>query len=241
MIKNTQHTWLNLSNLCLFGILASLSFTVMATIEHQPLDDIRQTATEFVLANLPNQDQESSVVSSKLDPRLRLKFCNQPLEAFYPEYGRRVGNITVGIRCNGEENWSIFVPISVKIYRPIVTAARPLNRGTIIRESDIRIEKRNIGVFSSDYFTDSNLVIGQELVHSVQMGRSLSSRNIKSPTAIKRGALVTLLAKNEVFEVRMEGKALADGTIGERIKVQNLRSNRIIEGIVKSNKIIYVQ
>ncbi len=239
----TEHFyyWQGSRSVLILLCLTLFSHNTLANIQYHSLDDIRQTAKEFVLANLSNHDQESSVISSKLDPRLRLKSCSQPLEAFYPEYGRRVGNITVGIRCTSEDNWSIFVPISVKIYREVVIATRPLNRGTIINESDVRLEKRNISVFSSDFYTDSDLIIGQELVHSIQMGRSLGSHDLKSPTAIKRGSLVTLLAKNNVFEVRMEGKALADGVVGERIRVQNLRSKRIVEGIVKSSKIIYVQ
>ncbi len=229
------------SRLILLSISTLLSVNSLANIEIQSLDSIRQTAEEFTLENLANADRDASVISSKLDPRLRLKACSNKLEAFFPEYGRRVGNITVGVRCIGEQSWSLFVPMTVKIYREIVTASRPLARGTMLTENDLQLERRNISAFSSDYFTDPHALFGQELVHSLQISRPLSSHNVKAPIAIKRGNLVVLLAKNETIEVRMEGKALADGTIGERIKVKNLRSNRIVEGVVKSNRIIVVQ
>ena len=38
----------------------------------------------------------------------------------------------------------------------------------------------------------------------------------------------------------MAGEAMADGTTGERIKVRNLSSKRIIDGIVKSATTIQV-
>lgn len=44
-----------------------------------------------------------------------------------------------------------------------------------------------------------------------------------------------LIASVGTMEVRMAGKALADATKGQRIRVQNISSKRIVEGIVDSS------
>ena len=57
----------------------------------------------------------------------------------------------------------------------------------------------------------------------------------KRPIIVRRGDRVTLLAKSNAFEVRMEGEALMDASLGDRIRVKNLRSMRIIEGKLSDN------
>ena len=230
-----------------FGVLAHITLfavifpcQVHSTVKYQSVDSILETARQFTLANLSQADQDQSVITGKIDKRLRLKACTDQLEAFFPEYGRRVGNITVGVRCNGEETWSLFVPISVKVFRNVVVLNKPLARGTIITEADLSIEQRNISAFSTDFFSDIDSLIGMELQRPIQIGQAISSLYVKKPIAVRRGNLVTLVAKNAIVEVRMEGKAMADGAVGHKVKVRNMRSKRIIEGIVKSSTIIEV-
>ena len=73
------------------------------------------------------------------------------------------------------------------------------------------------------------------------MGYALSDRNLKPPVIVKRGQQVTLLARTSSYEVRMNGKAMMDGVAGQRIRVRNDRSERIVEGVVKSSNIIYIE
>jgi flagella basal body P-ring formation protein FlgA len=58
--------------------------------------------------------------------------------------------------------------------------------------------------------------------------------------AITRGQTVTLIAKNAVIEVRAEGKAMTKGAIGDRIKVKNLKTKRIVEGVIINKHLINV-
>lgn len=212
-----------------------------ANTRHHSLEDIKSTAREFVLSSLPEQAQDYKIVADKLDPRLRLASCNSPLQAWYPGHGRRTGNMTVGVRCVDEKSWSIYVPVKVNYYEQVVVAKRPLQRGKIINKDDVFLEKKNISYHADSYFTSVEDVIGRELVHSLQMGYVLGNRNLKLPVLIKRGQQVTLMAQSNNYEIRMEGEAMMDGSAGERIKVRNTRSKRVIEGVVKSSKIIYIE
>jgi flagella basal body P-ring formation protein FlgA len=47
-----------------------------------------------------------------------------------------------------------------------------------------------------------------------------------------------LIARAGGLEVRMAGIALADGRASESIRVQNLSSQRIVEGIVRSDTLV---
>ena len=58
--------------------------------------------------------------------------------------------------------------------------------------------------------------------------------------AVQRGQSVTLVADAGGMSVRMAGRALADGLINQRVKVQNLSSGKIVEGIARSEQTVEI-
>jgi len=58
--------------------------------------------------------------------------------------------------------------------------------------------------------------------------------------AVKRGQSVTLIADAGGITVRMAGRALNDGLVNERIKVQNLSSGKTVEGIARSAQVVEI-
>ena len=56
---------------------------------------------------------------------------------------------------------------------------------------------------------------------------------LKQPVIIKRGDQTVITAGYGGLSVRMTGKALEDGVLGEQIRDQNLSSKRTIQGEVQ--------
>ena len=86
--------------------------------------------------------------------------------------------------------------------------------------------------------TDSTALSAQRLQRPVAAGEALLFEALAPANLIHRGQHVVLLARSGSFEVRMEGLALQDGRIADRIRVQNLSSQRVIEGIVRSESVV---
>jgi flagella basal body P-ring formation protein FlgA len=57
---------------------------------------------------------------------------------------------------------------------------------------------------------------------------------------VKRGQHVTLLAAVGGLEVRAAGVAMNDAAAQGRVRVQNISSNRIVEGVVESPDVIRI-
>ena len=57
---------------------------------------------------------------------------------------------------------------------------------------------------------------------------------------VRRGARVEILARHGSLQVRMAGKALQNGSRGQRIRVRNLSSGREISGEVIASGVIQV-
>lgn len=226
----------------LAGLIPVLTPVISSAADHQSLKSIQDTARNFVADQYSNNnDQQIEITPGKLDPRLRLARCEQPLEAGYSSSYRRGSHSTVNIKCHGTKPWTLYVPVQVKILQDVVVLSHSLPRNTLLSQSDLHIEQRDINKLSSGYFTGLKEVIGKSLRRSVGGGLALSPIYVESPRLIKRGQQVTLLSQSSGITVRMTGKAMSNGAAGERIKVKNLSSNRVIEGLITEEGLIRTQ
>jgi flagellar basal body P-ring formation protein FlgA len=228
----------NLFTLILMSLISAVS---LAKPVYQSHSGIVGVVENYVENTLIKGQSDIEVLVGKLDPRLRLTACEGNMQAFMPEGSRRNGNTTVGVRCSHDKPWSLFVPVRVKVMRNIVILRNHLPRGVTLTLADVDMRRIDISSETADYFQSTSDVVGHILTRSVRAGRQLNRHDIAAADVIKRGELVTLLAETQGFAVRMQGKALTDGSRGELIRVKNVNSSRIIEGIVKAPGIIQVK
>jgi flagella basal body P-ring formation protein FlgA len=204
----------------------------------QPLESVRATAQQAAEQSMVAGNDAAagaSIVVGQLDPRLRLPACDAPLEGFLPGSMQGRSNVTVGVRCPGATPWTVYVPVRVSAPRPVVVLTRPVPRGAALTALDIDVELREVGGLGSGYFEDPAAVLGKVLTRPGSPGQVVVPTLVTGAVAVKRGQQVTLTANSGGILVRMEGTALADGSIGDRLKVKNNSSARVVEGTVLSD------
>jgi flagella basal body P-ring formation protein FlgA len=57
---------------------------------------------------------------------------------------------------------------------------------------------------------------------------------------VQRGQTVTLIASGGGVSVRMAGRAMNDGLVNQRVRVENLSSGKIVEGIARSEQVVEI-
>ncbi len=208
---------------------------------YQSRDSIRAAAQKFIINKIQTTHQSKPEVEvGKLDPRLRLTVCSEPLQAFLPPGGQSIGNTTVGVRCTGVKPWTIYVPIKVSIFRQVVMTTRPLSRGDMVTEADLRLTTQNLATLRPGYLTEVTQAIGKQLRRPTSVGTTLTNNMLVVPRMVRRGEHVTLVGQTAKVQVRVSAKALMDGASGDRIRVQNISSKQIVEGIVVSPGVVRV-
>lgn len=175
-----------------------------------------------------------------LDPRLRLHQCSSNLQTFWPMERKNFGKVTIGIRCNGEKPWKIFMGAHLHIYKYVWVSKFPLSRGQLIANEDISKEKRDITKLSSGYIPAKDSLVGMQLKRSVGAEQVLSNTMITSQKVIKRGDRIAIISKFGGIVVRATGIALSDGAKGEKIRVRNTSSKREIEAYVSDKQQVLV-
>jgi flagellar basal body P-ring formation protein FlgA len=230
MMTKSHHLKIFISYFCLCALLYTPAVTAGTFQSHK---SIHQAARNFISNHVASQhEQRPEIKIGKLDARLKLKQCNKKLRAFLPKGGREIGKTTIGVKCTGSKPWSLYVPVTISVYRNVLVLARQMQKGTVLTASDIKLAKRNLGRLSYGYFENLKSGIGMKLKRRAATGAVLTPAMLKKPQIIARGQKITIMAQSGSMQVRMNGKALASGAIGDRIKVMNMKSRKKLEGII---------
>jgi flagella basal body P-ring formation protein FlgA len=175
----------------------------------------------YVTVKLPNTDIKTTELACLHEPRLSL-----------PSTSVLKSRLIVRAECSYPKAWKQRIPVQVSIHYPIVITQQPLQRGEPITKSALAIKPVNILTLHDGFFDKIEETVGQITKQPIPAGRWLSPRNIEAPKLIKQGEFVSIFTRNPGFEVKTQGKALKAGALGARIKVENLNSKQIIEGVV---------
>ena len=111
----------------------------------------------------------------------------------------------------------------------------------VITRSDLKLQQWDIGSLRQGYVKDSSQIIGQQLKSPLALGTVFKSSQLRPLKVVRRGQYITLVAVAGSMEVRMNGTALSDASLGQRIKVKNSSSKRVVEGIVDAPGVVKVQ
>ena len=81
---------------------------------------------------------------------------------------------------------------------------------------------------------DPAVAVGLTASRPISSGAVITNQLLLAAKAVQRGQSVTLVADAGGLSVRMAGRALSDGLVNQRVRVQNLSSGKIVEGIARS-------
>lgn len=165
-----------------------------------------------------------------IDPRLRLKDCDAPLEATVTGTSSRNANTTVKVQCPGA--WRLFVPVAVRFRTQVVVLAHPVSRGTVLESEHLGTRVTDVKRLAHGYFDDPDLATGQVMRRPAVPGTVLTPSMLEPAIMIKKGQTVRLIVSARNFRINASGEALADAVEGQRLRVRNLSSQRIVEGVV---------
>ena len=200
--------------------------------EIQSLASIRMQAEIFLTEFSYQSPYPPQFKLGRLDNRLRLKYCRNPLRVDFTNRQRTRGNTSLRIQCEQSGGWKIHLPVSVDIFDDVLVSARPLARGQLIDENLAKFEKNNISRLNAGYYTRSDDLRYLEVARNLKRGAILTPRNLKPRMMVKSGQKVTLILDYKGIRIRSTGEALRSARIGQLVKVRNSQSRRIVEGIV---------
>jgi len=198
---------------------------IAALVEHSVLAQLRD-------APLARGAARVEVAAGALDTRLTMAACGQPIRVA-ADLSRQQARVNARVSCSAPSPWNLYVPVEIRVYRPVLVATRELRRGEPIGAADVALEERNVlAAAGAPPLTQAADVVGLNARRTIAPGTLLSAGLVELPVLVRRGDRLGVSARSGGITVQINGEALGTARLGERVRVRNLQSGRVIDAVV---------
>lgn len=220
-----------------YSVIFLLIFFHGATVAqpYQDMNLVYESAKSFGLshynkAHRVSKEDRVNLTIRQLDARVRFSQCVKPL-TIEPLARLSGSTMTLKVICDDQKPWSVFLSATVKHTKPVLMATQTIERNTSITPHNTEWVDRDI--FSMRQYIDSmsdveNKVSKRRIIE----GDTIKPFHLKDKMMVERGQTVVIEAKSDNFSVMTKGLALSNGTIGDRINVENTRSEKRVQATV---------
>lgn len=213
-------------------------------------DEIFQAAKSAVLRGREGELGQITVRTDTLPPDLvvppgEIELRARPrLTSVCPEPCRMVGlggvPVVVEAWVDGRLYRTVSLALRLSLVREVVVASYPLPRHGLVKATDVRLERRDVGMLTHEPLTDLALAVGRRTTRMLAMGAVVASDAVELPPLIQKGDAVTVMVESPGLLVTAKGIAQEGGTVGQLVRVKNTASGREMLGKVESGKTIRV-
>ncbi|MCK5889108.1 MAG: flagellar basal body P-ring formation protein FlgA [Methylococcales bacterium] len=221
-----------------FLFLAFISLSNASSF--QSSESIEAAIEQYVLSKLSVME-DYTVKIKPIDRRLQFSSCSQPLDTFTRADTIKAGRNSIGVRCGGDQKWTLYASVLIKVYKNVITLSQPMRRGGVIEERFLMLKRRDVTTLRAGYFTDKKLLLNQQVTRNLGVGVVINQANIKQQTLVKRGESVQIKVGRQNLQISMAGVALMDGALGQQIRVKNTASKKIIQATVARAGLVFIR
>jgi flagella basal body P-ring formation protein FlgA len=179
-----------------------------------------------------------------IDAGLTLAPCGR-MEPFLPPGARLWGRTNVRVRCVEGAAWTVWVPVTVRVYGDALVAARDLPRGKPVAAEDIRIERAELTKLAAGSVLTAEMAIGRLPTRTIAAGELVRADQLKAPAVVAAGDPVRIVLVGDGFQIGADGKALAAAADGQTVAVAVVNAGqpgtRALSGIARPGGIVEVR
>ncbi len=226
---------------CCATALLALTATLTTTYAHAQapgsLIDIAQTFAQHEAATQEaTRGTRVEVTVAALDGRYNLAPC-QRAEPFLPVGARLWGRSQIGVRCVQGANWSVLVPVLVRVYGMALVAAHPLAAVQPLAPDDVQAAEIELSREPQGVVTELAQIDGRTLNRALTAGQAIPLSALRAVQVIGQGDPVKIIGQGPGFSVATDGIALAAAQDGQPVRVRT-ESGRILTGTARSGRLV---
>ncbi|MGL5446515.1 MAG: flagellar basal body P-ring formation chaperone FlgA, partial [Rhabdaerophilum sp.] len=144
--------------------------------------------------------------------------------------GRYEARLSLAGAPDGVDGWTITG--SIVEMREVAVPTADIDRGEAIQAKDLVIVKRPAAQVSAEVVRPLSDLIGMVPRRALKAGEFIRSADLAKPILVEKAALVTVTYQTRGLMLSMRGRAQASGSQGDIVKIQNLQSKKVVEGVV---------
>jgi flagellar basal body P-ring formation protein FlgA len=206
----------------------------------QDIAQLQALAKSEAALQFPKLTERQRFLVGPIEPHLQFDKCTRPIKPLVASPQHMKDRVTIELRCQDPKPWHLYVPVRIVGTSPVAVAAHAIVAGTVVKATDLRTEEHDLSELPLGFLDDPAIAVGLTASRPIAEGAYLTNQQLTAAKVVQRGQSVTLLADAGGISVRMAGRALSDGLMNQRVRVQNLSSGKIVEGIARSEQIVEI-
>ncbi|RKF19619.1 flagella basal body P-ring formation protein FlgA [Alginatibacterium sediminis] len=210
------------------------NFASFAATTQQQLQD---QAEQLVLSQLESgADTRIEIDVAEIDKRTHIIECSSNFNLRLTQTKIRRSN-SVLVTCADDINWRVYIPVRVSILKPAIVVREHIAEGQLLSSSNIKREYLAESKVRGDYYQDIEGLEGARVKRKLRPGQLIKSRDL---CIVCEGDPITIEVVGTGLSISTDGTALNDGTIGDRIRVINNKSQRKINAFVVASGLVKI-
>jgi flagella basal body P-ring formation protein FlgA len=233
---------LMLSWCCAGFYLASASTTQHVTVENEDFDLLYNKVKGLLQKEI---NQQYSEIHLKIEPKSIIRQLAEisgqiravSLSRIDPE------NKAFDVKVETTERHTICLSGTYKCSKHIAILNKNIQAGQIITEKDLIIQNIDLDLMqglSSPILEKTNQIVGMQAKVNIRANNFIRSDQVKRSAIIRSQENIEIVFEGEGFSLATKGKALQSGGIGDIIKVQNIKSRKVLSGVVSDSKTVII-
>lgn len=223
----------------LIGACCTLLLSVSALAQ-----DVSEQLRLHITQELQQYLQQTGVASTKQDIQLNVPAAIADSHCQQLDISRRqqqtppLGRVSYTLSCTAPQRWQSRAVAQIRLYLPLVVASRTLQRDEVLSQDMLQIQELDISSLRHDPQFDLNALLGLTVKRRISAGSPLHRHLLQADYLVHKGAQVTVQVIGAGFAVATVATALANGQLGETIRVKNLTSGKEFDAIVTAENTV---
>ncbi|MBQ8706840.1 MAG: flagellar basal body P-ring formation protein FlgA [Succinivibrionaceae bacterium] len=222
-----------MKNILTAMLLAALPSCAFAGVSEDTAREMTEFVQEYVMDKIAEEmgdEAHAEVTVSNLEKRLRVEECDGDLAAELNKKDLTRFSNSVTLSCaGGEKEWSAVVPIKIRYTAPAVTVVMAISKNQTITADNVEISYVDKKSLKGNFFTDTVLVVGSKSKRDLAAGSVIRNNQI---CLVCKDDIVDLEAGTGEVTIKVQARALQDGSLNSNVRVTNLISNKDVTGRV---------
>ena len=225
-------------------VLASVNSTLAYTLTYDELNSyinsqVLKETKEKISSNLETEIKISGIPFSNIQtndnqfPKIEIVSQNNSFQQF--SYKRVIVK-------DSRNNIVKSFPINVHtlVYDNVLVANELIQYGKEINSNNTNIEKREVSKYLGKTYSQN--ISGLTASKNYPKGAIILNSGVKGKSAILKDSIVDInFVSQKGLNIKLQGKALSEGAIGDRILVRSTKYNKTYNAIVNSSNEVTVR
>jgi flagella basal body P-ring formation protein FlgA len=195
---------------------------------------LREAVRGYILDRTRDSGMEIRIKRIAIDGDIDLPAGDVTYEFIAPGKWEGWGRTVLGlvIRVDDRLVRNMSVPVEVEALADMVVALHPLQRGMIVDEGDVSLQKKDMATVPGKVCFALTDVLGKRVRVPIRANTPVRTDYLERIPLVKSGQVVTIIAENGALRVTATGTARGTGAEGDLVMVQNMNSKKILQGRV---------